>query len=132
MRMSSIAALTCKFFVCAASSNAIRVHPASSRPSVAWDTYSPFRWFGFEGPSSLGIANRQNAFAIDVSIGSKTTSAGDEGAGSASQRTLANERTPTARLIDAQTRLGRRVLSMAAAISAAKLPAALSTLTERK
>ena len=46
MRMCSIAASTCRFFACGASSNATRARRASSRPSAAWDMCSPFRSSG--------------------------------------------------------------------------------------
>ena len=56
MRMFSIAASTCKFFACGASSNATRARRASSRPSAVWDMCSPFRSSGFERPSGRAAA----------------------------------------------------------------------------
>ena len=43
MKTSSIAASTCRFFACGASSNATPARRASSRRSAAWDMCSPFR-----------------------------------------------------------------------------------------
>ena len=55
----SIAASTCRFFACGASSNATPARRASSRPSAAWDMCSPFRSSGSDpAPPRVAPAGR--------------------------------------------------------------------------